>query len=168
MPLRGTIQYGRLKPYDPACRVVLCCAVCLTTFLSPSLSLSFSALHLIRQMAPDRVQQCKPIKEHPLLPSWRETCVKEAASQAGLRYVLAGSNMSRYSSVGSKSSVDGKSSSEELIVLPFYNFTAEHYDQHPPEVEADCTHYCPSPFLYMPLWRSLRFAMDRKFALDEE
>ena len=89
--------------------------------------------------------------------------------QAGYRYTIAGSQMPPLLLSSGNMTDDWSSSGEhrqftkELVVLPYYNFTAPHWDQHPPEKVADCTHYCPSPFLYLPLWRSFRIALDRQF-----
>ena len=44
-------------------------------------------------------------------------------------------------------------------ILPFQDFSAARHDLHPEE----CTHFCHTPFLWMPLWRSLRLAMDATF-----
>lgn len=45
----------------------------------------------------------------------------------------------------------------ELIVLPFRNYTAPLHYLHPGE----CTHYCHTPYLWLPIWQALRIAMDR-------
>ena len=52
-----------------------------------------------------------------------------------------------------------------ITMLPFHNFTAELYGSHPYDEEkgGECTHYCTTPFLWMPLWRTLRIAMDAAF-----
>jgi len=51
-----------------------------------------------------------------------------------------------------------------LFVLPYHNFTHRFHRMHPtnrePDKLQDCTHYCGSPFLYMPLWRPLRLILD--------
>jgi hypothetical protein len=46
-----------------------------------------------------------------------------------------------------------------FFALPFSEFTSEFHDLHPGE----CTHYCSTPHLWNPLWRSLRLAMNRTF-----
>ncbi|CAB9524637.1 expressed unknown protein [Seminavis robusta] len=127
---------------------------------------------------PNKVQECRPIGFHAELSTWRERCVKEAALQAGYHYRVADTSMPPILHTGSSQGNNGRSAinkelvqqnatslhpRKELLVLPYYNFTAPHYDQHPPEKEADCTHYCPSPFLFLPLWRSLRIVMDRQY-----
>jgi hypothetical protein len=50
------------------------------------------------------------------------------------------------------------STAGEIVILPFYDFTSKLYNLHPHE----CSHYCSTPFLWMPLWRSFRVAMDWK------
>jgi hypothetical protein len=56
----------------------------------------------------------------------------------------------------------------EVVVLPYFNFTSQHHGMHPKGGDKeddfqDCTHYCSSPYVYYPLWRSLRLAMERQF-----
>jgi hypothetical protein len=47
----------------------------------------------------------------------------------------------------------------ELVILPFRQFTHDLHYAHGTE----CTHYCSSPHLWLPVWRALRLAMDRLF-----
>jgi hypothetical protein len=47
----------------------------------------------------------------------------------------------------------------ELVILPFREFTHDLHYAHGTE----CTHYCSSPHLWLPVWRALRLAMDRLF-----
>ena len=49
---------------------------------------------------------------------------------------------------------------DELVILPFREYTNELHYLHPGE----CTHFCSSPYVWLPLWHSLRVAVDR--ALD--
>jgi len=44
--------------------------------------------------------------------------------------------------------------STRIHILPFYKITASRHDLHPQD-NADCTHFCSSPMLYLPLWESL-------------
>lgn len=46
---------------------------------------------------------------------------------------------------------------DEMIVLPFREYTSELHYLH----DSECTHYCTTPYLWLPIWRSLRLAMDR-------
>lgn len=48
----------------------------------------------------------------------------------------------------------------EVIFLPFYNFSAELHDMHSRNGR-DCTHFCYTPFTWYPIWRQLRIAIDR-------
>ena len=52
-----------------------------------------------------------------------------------------------------------------MTMLPFHNFTAALHGSHPydEKIGGECTHYCTTPFLWMPLWRTLRIAMDTAF-----
>lgn len=49
----------------------------------------------------------------------------------------------------------------ELIFLPFRNFSSAFWDLH--ASDHDCSHFCSTPHLWMPIWRMLRLAMDRTF-----
>ena len=86
---------------------------------------------------------------------WREHAIHTAATKAGYKIVVA--NESLESQHHPRTPRDTK----ELVILPFYNFTAPLYDLHPGE----CTHFCSTPFLWMPIWRSLRLAMDRQWTV---
>lgn len=89
--------------------------------------------------------------------AWREKAIQSAAFQSGHNLVQAGPNMMPY-----------QENKKEVVVLPYFNFTSQHFNMHPTESESDdCTHYCSSPYVYYPLWRSLRFAMDRQFGTKE-
>ena len=43
-----------------------------------------------------------------------------------------------------------------LYMIPFYNFTSKLFQLHPKE----CTHYCHTPFLWLPIWRHIRLYFD--------
>jgi hypothetical protein len=45
----------------------------------------------------------------------------------------------------------------ELIYLPYRGYAVPLHYIHPGE----CTHYCHHPHIWLPIWRSLRIAMDR-------
>jgi hypothetical protein len=45
----------------------------------------------------------------------------------------------------------------QIILLPFFNYTRELHYNHPSE----CTHYCSTPYLYLLTWRGLRLALER-------
>ena len=126
-----------------------------------------------RNNKPDKSPECKAISYDSKITNWRERCVREAARKAGYQYTPIGPNMppSQKSLSLSRRRRRGRRHGQhmnatllpkpELVSLPFFNFTSHHYYQHPKEVDGDCTHYCPSPYLYMPLWRTLRLALDR-------
>lgn len=48
---------------------------------------------------------------------------------------------------------------KELIIIPFRQYTIPMHNLHPSTT--DCTHYCHTPYLWLPLWRSLRLSLDR-------
>lgn len=45
-----------------------------------------------------------------------------------------------------------------LHYIPFRDFTGQFHDIHPQE----CTHYCSTPYLWLPYWRTLRIIMDQQ------
>lgn len=104
------------------------------------------------QSKPNAKLECQPISYDATLTNWREKTVQIAANKAGYQYTTAGPHMP-----------PPVTTTPELVVLPFFNYTSHHHNQHPKEKESDCTHYCPSPFLYLPLWRSFRLTLDRQF-----
>jgi hypothetical protein len=96
---------------------------------------------------------CEPFDFADSTVLWREKAIRQAANQSGHNVVVAGPSMP------ARSTTDA---APELVVLPYFNFTAPHAKMHPRYGE-DCTHFCSSPFMYYPIWRSLRFALDRQF-----
>lgn len=55
----------------------------------------------------------------------------------------------------------------QIVVLPFHNFTAKLHACHPHDhgdynniTRGECTHFCSTPLLWIPLWRTLRIAME--------
>jgi hypothetical protein len=46
---------------------------------------------------------------------------------------------------------------QELVFLPYRQYTGNLFDLHPGE----CTHYCSTPYIWLPVWRTLRLAFDR-------
>jgi hypothetical protein len=51
-------------------------------------------------------------------------------------------------------------SSSQLQILPFRDYTSQFHDLHAPSVQ-DCSHFCSTPSFWLPLWRTLRNAMDK-------
>jgi len=51
-------------------------------------------------------------------------------------------------------------SKNDLVFLPFRKHTLPFHDLHS---GAECTHYCHTPNLWLPLWRSIRLAFDQAF-----
>ena len=107
-----------------------------------------------------RALSCTPLKDEDPEKGWREPHVRTAAEEVGYKIVMANEDISRHLPQGEQAG-QRLSDNVEVAILPFYNFTAPHYDLHPHE----CTHYCSTPFLWMPLWRGLRLALDRKYGL---
>ncbi|CAB9518883.1 expressed unknown protein [Seminavis robusta] len=104
-------------------------------------------------------QECKPMLYDGESVAWREKAIQRAANQSGHTLVMAGPNMPPHQH-------NTNQGVQEVVVLPYFNFTAKHHGMHPLQGEDthDCTHYCSSPYVYYPIWRSLRFAMERQFA----
>eukprot|EP00978_Attheya_sp_CCMP212_P012489 scaffold31161_cov56-Attheya_sp.AAC.5 len=50
-------------------------------------------------------------------------------------------------------------STNELIVLPYREYTRPLHYMHSSNL--DCTHYCSTPYVWLPIWRSLRVGMER-------
>ena len=84
---------------------------------------------------------------------WRQTVLHRAAHRANYTLHVAGQSPSQPSL---------RQTTRHVTVLPFADFTKPLYGLHPYEQGGkggDCTHYCSSPYLYMPLWRSIRLAL---------
>jgi hypothetical protein len=97
------------------------------------------------------VTTCVAIRDYQSpAAAWREAKVAKAAKAQGYKLLSAFDLPTAITS----------DEQPELVVLPWWNFTAQHFEMHPPE---ECSHYCSSPFLYLPLWKGLRNAMDRRF-----
>ena len=59
----------------------------------------------------------------------------------------------------------------KLVMLSYHNFTVPLHNIHPTnhgafnnDTYGECTHYCSTPFLWMPLWRTIRISMDTAFS----
>lgn len=52
---------------------------------------------------------------------------------------------------------DDNNNIDELVLLPYRQYTDPLSYFHPNE----CSHYCHDPHLWLPIWRTLRIAMDR-------
>jgi hypothetical protein len=106
-----------------------------------------------------RTKTCWPMTHNDTPVGWMERAIQRAAKGSGHSLVMTGSNM--------PPPLDGSHNLTEVVVLPYFNFTSWHHDMHPSANRGgfhDCTHYCSSPYVYYPLWRSLRFAIERQFA----
>lgn len=94
-------------------------------------------------------------------------CVKHALkSHVGWRYGALGRVAQ---AAGWKLSTSDSASSDdaakELIVIPFAQYTAELFFLHPTHTVSktlDCTHFCQSPYLWWPVWRSIRLGMEQR------
>ena len=73
--------------------------------------------------------------------------MRKAAQDAGFSWKKVTEN----------SFLDEPVENNELVFLPFREYTLPLHYLHPTE----CSHYCHTPFLWLPIWRNLRIAMDR-------
>jgi len=99
-------------------------------------------------------QRCIP---HPSQTTWgwREAMLSQVAREHNFTVKVADALL------GTTNNADDPP--REIVWLPFLNFTTELYFLHPISRGKDCTHFCQTPFVWMPLWRSLRLAVDRTF-----
>ena len=91
---------------------------------------------------------------------WREDIVNKVASDNGFQVLTADESLVR--------AEPRKNNDLELIWLPFLNFTSELHFMHSSKNALDCTHFCQSPYLWWPVWRSLRLAVDRAFVVGDK
>ena len=117
-------------------------------------------------------QTCQAFANTDQSAGWRETAIQQAAQQSGHALVVAGPDMpelsQQHSRIRRRLAASHRNNTAdvqpEVVVLPYFDFTSQLHSLHPVQDNfQDCTHYCSSPFAYYPLWRSLRFAMDRQF-----
>ena len=95
---------------------------------------------------------CAPLSPDDKLVGWRGRLFRSICQGLGYKLVVADPSK--------KEIIDTPTSDQRnLVIVPFLNFTRELYDLHPGE----CTHYCSTPHIWYPLWRSLRLSMDWKF-----
>lgn len=99
---------------------------------------------------------CVPLPADDSSLGWRDRIVQEAAEMAGFVPITAHPTLS---SLASSSNMTNSRWDSSLYILPFAQFSAKFHDLHPGE----CTHFCSTPFLWYPLWRSLRLAMEDHF-----
>eukprot|EP00980_Cylindrotheca_fusiformis_P000866 scaffold227_cov97-Cylindrotheca_fusiformis.AAC.4 len=89
---------------------------------------------------------CVPIKKgHE--KGYRSAIMQQAAQDTGFEW------KNIFDEGFSNRSQDGN----ELVFLPFREYTVPLHYMHPNE----CTHYCYTPYIWLPLWKSIRIAMDR-------
>lgn len=84
---------------------------------------------------------------------WREELVRRVVQNQGYKLLTANESLSSQPDYGRR----------EIILAPFLHYTAKLEFMHANPTVGDCTHYCYSPYLWWPFWRSLRMAMDRRF-----
>lgn len=111
-------------------------------------------------------KECTPLDENEIdLAKWRDQAVKEGAKAASYKLIeMKSSNNKTKQQKYPHIKHDESSQQQELVVLPFFDFTKPYYSMHPTGYGgADCHHFCSSPYFYVPIWRSLRLAIDRQY-----
>lgn len=92
--------------------------------------------------------ECLPRREILRDQPLRTQLMTEAAEMAG--FAISNASDPSFSS-------QPVSRGDELVILPYYRFTSELHRVHPGE----CTHFCHTPYVWIPIWRTLRLALDR-------
>jgi hypothetical protein len=109
---------------------------------------------------PQPLYNCTPLDTTSPLFGWRNRDIMDAANKSGFTSFVV--DPSGKTPLPPRRLLRDGNKDDEIVpffVLPFTEFTSEFDDLHPTE----CTHYCSTPHLWNPLWRSLRLAMDRTF-----
>ena len=100
----------------------------------------------------EKQTSCAPIREAEIQSSLSTTnWMSELINK--LNWTLLSTDHADFASIPY---IDGK---QEIVMAPFRDFTSSLWEMHPPF--PDCTHFCSTPFLWLPIWRSIRMAMDR-------
>jgi hypothetical protein len=101
---------------------------------------------------------CVPgyIDKNDSMYGWRERILLDVANETGLTFLQIDPS-------GKSPMSPTRDKQDEMVLIPFKNFTSELFDLH---MGNDCTHYCSTPLLWNPLWRSLRLAMDDRFGAN--
>jgi len=108
------------------------------------------------------IKECAPLspRNGTVTFGWRDTDTRQYALERGFTVIDADpSEEGRVAPLLTETK--NSKNTTELIWIPFRNFSGQLHDLHLNE----CTHFCHTPFLWYPLWRSLRLAMERQFAL---
>lgn len=115
---------------------------------------------------------CVPFQWGPKA-RWREYPVQNATLSAGFDYddnlLLSSSEQKTVQSQSlssRKSDVSAEKRKDTVVMLPFFDFTSTLHDFHPSN--QDCTHYCYNPYMWWPLWRSLRITMDKSLRAQSQ
>jgi hypothetical protein len=94
-------------------------------------------------------QPCTPIGSPEYVKGFRLPLMAQAANDTGFRI----------RNVLDPTFTTSPLEADDLVVLPFRAYSSMAHGLHPER--ADCTHFCHTPFFWLPLWRTLRLAMDR-------
>jgi len=90
---------------------------------------------------------CRPIADNDTLVGWREEYFQKTAQDLNYTLVFADPSLLK---------IANPVSNDDLVIVPFERFTRQLWFLHPSE----CTHFCSTPHLWSPIWRSLRLAME--------
>jgi hypothetical protein len=100
---------------------------------------------------------------------WRDRVFTKAAQEIGYRVHLAHPRSSldeikkkraiaKVDTATNTSTTSGTSiHTSDIFILPFANFSFNFHELHKAN---ECTHYCSTPYLWYPIWISLRLSME--------
>jgi hypothetical protein len=100
---------------------------------------------------------CTPLDTKKPLFGWRTPDILNAIEKSGFTSMLV--DPSGKTPTPPLQLQHSDQQNNEVAFVPFTEFSSDFYDLHPSE----CTHFCHTPHLWNPLWRSLRLAMERRF-----
>jgi hypothetical protein len=95
---------------------------------------------------------CAALSPYDDLVGWRRRLFRNMSQGMGYKLVVADPSKKEITDTPA-------SDQQEIVIVPFLNFTRGLCNVHPGE----CTHCCSTPHAWHPSWRSLRLSMDWKF-----
>ena len=94
---------------------------------------------------------------------WREILANDVAEKYWYNIVTADSSL--FEKNMNLTQIQRTKNNNTLFTIPFLNFTRRLGKNHQRRMDnntgyIDCTHFCTSPFLWLPLWRSIRLGLE--------
>lgn len=116
-------------------------------------------------LAAYKAELCKPVRfaDHGTgAYQWRDATVAAAARKVGFDV--------RFANDTRGGATEKEWNADALAWIPFYNFTLQLSDLHPRQGGdglglGECTHFCSTPHLWMPIWKGLRVSLERAAAM---